>query len=264
MRPHFPLFAKILVWFFVNLLALGAVFLVFFNLQLSFSPGSPLFAVSGSRLLTVARLINDELRAAVSADRAAILQRYSESYKVDFLLVSDVGEDLAGLGRQVPAEVRRILAEARPPGPPFPRPRQPAFEDRPPGPRQPGMPPPNARPDPIFRLKTSSPTRYWAGVRMMLFEREQFAPVRATLLAASDSISGHGLFFDPKPWLYIASVVLVLSILLWFPFVRGLTRSITQMTAAAEQIAEEHFDVRVKERRSDELGRLGAAINRLA
>ncbi|MBA3692288.1 MAG: HAMP domain-containing protein [Acidobacteria bacterium] len=33
------------------------------------------------------------------------------------------------------------------------------------------------------------------------------------------------------------------------------------MTDATEQIAEEKFDVRVGDKRSDEIGRLGAAIN---
>ena len=36
------------------------------------------------------------------------------------------------------------------------------------------------------------------------------------------------------------------------------------MTTAAEQIANENFDVRVGEKRNDELGRLGKAINHLA
>jgi len=36
------------------------------------------------------------------------------------------------------------------------------------------------------------------------------------------------------------------------------------MTDATEQIAEEKFDVRVGDKRTDEIGRLGAAINQLA
>jgi len=62
----------------------------------------------------------------------------------------------------------------------------------------------------------------------------------------------------------MAVVLLALSVLLWLPLVRGMTRAVAQMTAAAEQIAEERFDVRVNDGRSDELGRLGRAINHLA
>ncbi|MEO6393274.1 MAG: HAMP domain-containing sensor histidine kinase, partial [Pyrinomonadaceae bacterium] len=59
-------------------------------------------------------------------------------------------------------------------------------------------------------------------------------------------------------------VIIVVSILFWFPLLRGITRSVGQMTAATESIADEQFDVRVDQTRSDELGRLGAAINQLA
>lgn len=50
----------------------------------------------------------------------------------------------------------------------------------------------------------------------------------------------------------------------WFPFVRSLTKQLAQINAAAEQIAEENFDTRISETRTDELGRLGASINSLA
>jgi len=126
------------------------------------------------------------------------------------------------------------------------------------------MLPPAPQVQPTFSLRTANPTRYWAGVRLPVFEPDRRRPELATLVAVSDSISGHGLFFDVTPWLFVIAVVLGLSILLWLPFVRGLTGSIRHMTAATEQIADERFDVRVDERRGDELGRLGAAINHLA
>ncbi|MFM8392729.1 MAG: sensor histidine kinase, partial [Acidobacteriota bacterium] len=58
--------------------------------------------------------------------------------------------------------------------------------------------------------------------------------------------------------------ILLISILLWLPFVRRLTRTIRQLTDATEQIAEERFDIRVATSRADELGRLGRAVNHLA
>jgi two-component system sensor histidine kinase CpxA len=102
------------------------------------------------------------------------------------------------------------------------------------------------------------------GVRVPFYDRDRAETLRATLLVASDSMTGHGLYFNPRPWLLAVTLVLALSILLWLPFVRNITRSIEQMTAAAERIAEERFDVRVDDRRGDELGRLGKAINHLA
>jgi two-component system sensor histidine kinase CpxA len=53
------------------------------------------------------------------------------------------------------------------------------------------------------------------------------------------------------------------SIILWLPLLRGITRSIGQMTEATERIARGHFDVRVPASRHDELGVLAEAINRM-
>lgn len=147
----------------------------------------------------------------------------------------------------------------RPPPPPG------RLDDRPPPPiNGPGGNPPLPQHPPIFTLKTSNPTLYWMGVRIPFFDKDRGESRRTTLLIASDSITGHGLFFNPKPWLIAAAIVLALSILLWLPFVRIITHAIKQMTTAAEQIAEEHFDTRVDEHRTDEIGRLGKAINHLA
>jgi two-component system, OmpR family, sensor histidine kinase CpxA len=55
-----------------------------------------------------------------------------------------------------------------------------------------------------------------------------------------------------------------LSALLWFPLVRGINRSIAQMTQATRQIAEGRFETRVAEGRRDELGDLGRAVNQMA
>ena len=58
--------------------------------------------------------------------------------------------------------------------------------------------------------------------------------------------------------------VILVSVVCWLPFIRGMTRSISQMTRAAGQIAEGQFEVHVADRRRDEIGQLGDAINRMA
>jgi two-component system sensor histidine kinase CpxA len=58
--------------------------------------------------------------------------------------------------------------------------------------------------------------------------------------------------------------VLILSVLLWLPLVRGITRSIRQMTGAAAQMAQGQFGTRVDTARRDELGRLGESLNHMA
>jgi len=80
----------------------------------------------------------------------------------------------------------------------------------------------------------------------------------------SDSLSAGGLFFDPMPWVIVGFGAVIFSVLFWIPLVQGVTRSLSQMTRATEQISEGRFDTRVDERRGDELGRLGQAVNRMA
>ncbi|MBL8190602.1 MAG: HAMP domain-containing histidine kinase [Acidobacteria bacterium] len=246
MKLKLSLFAKIMLWFFLNLAIIGGVLFVLFNLQFQLDPNSPLSGASGDRIENIARAITEEMRDQSQPEREATLQRYSELYRLEFSLYTSEGEKVAGRAPLAPPPVIEMIRRR----PPEIRPG----DDR--------MPP--RRPFPVTTQKTSNPTRYWAMVRVPIYDPGFRQPIRGALLASSDSITGNGIFFDPKPWLAIAAVVFGLSLLLWFPFVRSLTRTIKQLTAATEKIADENFDVRVDELRGDELGRLGKAINHLA
>jgi len=85
-------------------------------------------------------------------------------------------------------------------------------------------------------LQTSAPTRYWVGIRIPVPDVEQPHP-RTTLLAASTSLGGGGLFVDVRPLLFAALGAVLLSALLWVPFVPSLTRSIGELTGVTECIA---------------------------
>lgn len=248
---RFSLYTKILLWFFLNLIVLGAVMLVFFNFQFRLAPDSPIRGESGMRIDVIAQMMTLEMNDQTKGDRDAILDRYSEIYQVDFLLYSIDGVQLAGKDITLPDEIKAIVRRSA---------SWSGGSQRTSSRRQ-GFP---RRRQPIFSTRTSNPTRYWVGVRVPVYEKGSSEPVRSTLLAVSDSMTGRGLFFDPTPWVVMIVTVLGLSALLWFPFVRSLTRTIKQMTSATEQIAEERFDVRVDEGRRDELGRLGRAVNHLA
>jgi two-component system, OmpR family, sensor histidine kinase CpxA len=316
MRLRASLFARILLWSFLNLAVAGSVLYAFFALQFKLEPDSVLFA--GNRLQYVAaRLSVDSRGAATPASRDALLARYSASYQANFLLFSDDGTQLGGARTALPASVLAFIKEERagprpgargqagdrvpgpsaPPGQIAPPPPPPGGERNAPPPVPPGKDtsappvPPGDRPppsigdgfrpgsrgqrgggpdrmgppgEPIFRERTTGPPRYWVSMRVPLFEPGERRPSLAFLVVVSDSMSGHGLFFDVRPWLFVAAAVVVLSMLIWFPFVRGLTVSIGQMTAAAEEIARGRFDSPVTAHRSDELGRLAAAINQMS
>ncbi len=101
-------------------------------------------------------------------------------------------------------------------------------------------------------------------MRLPLADNSLPRPCPLVLLLASDSLRAGGLFLDLTPWLVMALAAVLFSVLFWIPLVRSVTRSISQITQATEQIAEGRFDARVHETRGDELGRLGLAINRMA
>jgi two-component system sensor histidine kinase CpxA len=61
----------------------------------------------------------------------------------------------------------------------------------------------------------------------------------------------------------VLAIVLV-SLICWVPLIRGLTRSISQLTRATGRIAEGHFEIELPAKRRDELGRLSASINSMA
>lgn len=122
-----------------------------------------------------------------------------------------------------------------------------------------------------FVIRTGSPEKYWVGLRVpfIMSERgrgpEGFAFRGPPLLVARlGSFWSLLRFLELEPWLLAGTAVFALSILFWLPLIRGITRSISQLTLATERIAEGRFDTRVPAGRRDEIGRLGESVNRMA
>jgi two-component system sensor histidine kinase CpxA len=111
-----------------------------------------------------------------------------------------------------------------------------------------------------FMLVSSNPRCYWAGVHL----DNSKGPLPFTLLLASDSIRGGGLFFDYVPWLWLGTALAVISLLLWLPLVHILTKTLEKLTASAENIAAGCFETPPGTRRGDELGRLQNAHRHMA
>ncbi|MES2706930.1 MAG: HAMP domain-containing sensor histidine kinase [Verrucomicrobiota bacterium] len=117
-----------------------------------------------------------------------------------------------------------------------------------------------------FMLVAGNPRTYWAGVHLdgaAITAREP-APLPVTLLLASDSLRGGGLFFDYLPWLILGGAMLTGSVLLWLPFVHRLTKALGGLTKNAEAIARGRFESPPVSGRRDELGRLERAHRDMA
>lgn len=282
MPMRFPLLARILVWFFLNLAMLAVVLLLLVRAE--FRLDTLIAGRGGERVQQLADVLVGELRDRPRSEWEAILQRFGESYGIRLLLFTPGEEQVAGEPMVLPPEVRERLPRR---GPPFARPgladqppllegaprpsldvgNRPLLPDGPP--RRLNSPPRFGRPlaGPRFFVHTPGPDRYWIVFPSALPDPLGTRGPRAqplSLVAVSETLSAGGLFFDYVPWLWAGGAVLALSVLWWLPFVGGITRVVSQMTHATERIAEGQFDVNAPQRRSDELGRLGGAINSMA
>ena len=258
MKLRVPLLPKILLWLFLNLLVLAAAFFLVFKFQFRFRLDSLLAGRVGERIQSVSDALAGELKATPADEWTDLLKNFAQAYKVQFFLFRRDGTQAAGDHIVLPETVSARICERRGSGE-GPGRGPPAGK----GPRR-GWTGAAGEPQARFILHTDSPARYWVGVELPVAEPESTRPWPLTLLLVSDSLTAGGLFLDPTPWLLVGFGALFFSVIWWLPLVRGVTRSLSQMTSATEQISEGRFETRVDERRGDELGRLGQAVNRMA
>ena len=283
MKARVSISVKILLLSFLNVFLLVLVFAAFVRIQYRFDLGSLLLSPGRDRILAVSRLIALQLPNTDRKDWDRLLAGYTSTTHASACLFDGQGTQLAGPSVTLP---QAVLAKVRhdqgpPPEPPGMGPAegigQPmgepgsAGELAAPGPIPAGgswqsssdhpPPPPSF---PVFLVRTSAPTRYWVGVHVPIFDRSTMRPDEATLVWTFPSLWTNPFFFDYTPWLAAALVVILVSAACWLPLIRGLTRSISQLTAATGAIAEGKLETRLSLRRRDELGQLSEAINRMA
>lgn len=281
MKPRSSLFAKILSWFFLNLILVVGLLAVFFAFQPHINLHA-LFGQQGSpRLRATGLVIAHDLSQTARANWPEILARHATIHGVDFVLVLADGSRFSSTGTKIPIRamgrirraLRRLLRRAprTPPGLFSDLLRRP--EDRADGAgqrmksrlmeersaRHAGWY--DRRPPLMFR--TRDPTLYWTGIPIPISIGASGPPRPGLLLAVSDSVTGNGFFFDPVPWMVVAAAVVLISVLLWIPMVRNITRPLSRMTRTTEEIAKGRFDVTIHEPRADEIGRLARAINHM-
>ncbi|MEN6532393.1 MAG: HAMP domain-containing sensor histidine kinase [Bryobacteraceae bacterium] len=247
-KSRITLTVKILLLALLNVTLLVVVSLLFMRLQLRVDLQSFLISPAQDRILSVARQIGLELGETERSEWDALLQRYSTMHGVEVRLFDDGGRQLAGPKANIPAAIaERLLRGANHHGPG----------------REEGYGPPRRRGRPLVLLGISgSPSRHWVGVPIPLPGEDGGKRGRGLVVVASSW--GSLFFFDPKPWLFAAGAVLLLSALCWLPFLRGITLSVAKMTDATGQIAEGQFDIQLPATRRDELGQLSASINSMA
>ena len=274
-----PLGAKILGWFFLNLVLLGVVAWALLRSELR--PDAWISILAGERSTRLAETVIREVQTTSRREWNTVLERFSEINGVTLVLIRDDGGHIAGPKITIPDAVQeRLRSRGQLPGgegpgtgprpesgPPDRRPENggPGGEG-PRGPRPPASEggPPRGQPPPRLFVQSHDPERYWMVFGGMVPEPGGRRMVPARLALISDTFTAGGLFFDPTPWIWGAAGVIAVSVLWWLPFIHRMTRSLGRLTKATEQIADGKFDVDLGEQGGDEIGRLGTAVGQMA
>lgn len=251
MKPAASLFAKILSWFLLNIILVAAALAIFFAFQQQINLHAIFGQQGTNRLRTAGMLIVHDLNRMPRADWPDILARHAAIHRVDFMLALKDGTLFSSTGGNLPRPVMARIRGAlrhKPSRGRFQAPMRPQRHDN----------------KPHLMMRTRHPTRYWSGIQVNLGAESSRFPLPAFLLAASDSMTGNGFFFDPLPWMVVAAAVILISVLFWIPMIRNITRPLARMTRATEEIANGCFDVSIREPRADEIGRLAKAISHMS
>lgn len=301
-RPHLSLYGQILLWFFLNLALVAVVLILVLQVQFRIDPRSVIGGRTHEQFQAVASILAKELQSAPRSDWHEIMDRYAEAYNTSFAVYRPGGRDLlAGEDLVLPSDLLESFQQAfrppprrdrrenerggprggegphrdreRPPGrerPPPPRPANdsrslPPDDGRGPETRRDGGPlggPPFVQ---VFYVgRSGEPRRYWAAALVSLGSREFRHPPEGLVVASSATLGGNEIFFDWRPWLWAIAAVLLVSALIWLPFVGRVSHRLRRLTEAAESISEGNFEVEVASPRTDELGRLSRAVQRMA
>jgi signal transduction histidine kinase len=235
---------KIILLAFLNVLLLGVIVAVFVRIEYGVELGSFLYTPTRDRILSVSRLVALELPNRPPAMWDQALEQYSHTYPAKFFLFDGEGQQLAGSPVSPPQRVMEFMTQ---------------------DPRKGGHFGPEPRPgSSILFTRAKSPQMYWVATHIPLWKESSHHPVRANLVWQFPSFWTEPFFFDYRPWLLGSIAVILVSLICWVPLIRGLTRSISDITRATGQIAEGHFEIALSTRRKDELGHLSRAINRMA
>ncbi len=260
--------AKVAAWLAVHLIVLAVAFFLFVGWQLRLGLDSLLTGATGERLESLGNEISGELLEKDESEWDSTVADLVSQYGLQAYIrrVTDLAP--GNLETEVPGDIIEKVKNERPPAPPGRRMSPPS---PPPGVDGDGgrRPPPFSRGEKkeaevLFLAKDEARGDYWAAIELQLSEPRPGGAPHGLLFLKSETASANGLFFDYRPWLFGGLAVLALSIVMWAPFVLGITRYAGRISKATKNIADGKFDTKIGARRNDELGRAGDSIEEMS
>src|ERR1700722_3094433 len=104
MKIKLPLYAKILFWFFLNLVFLGVIFIVVARVQFRFGLDSLIAGPAGQNFQKAIQLLTADLRDSPADEWNGDLSRFGDTYHVQVYLFRGV-DQTAGAAVSLPKEV---------------------------------------------------------------------------------------------------------------------------------------------------------------
>lgn len=253
MNARFSLSLKIFSWALINLLVVAGLFLLLFQLRY----GSGLEALLGGntkkRISELAQIVSNELKSKPESEWNYVLKNFEQIYEANLYIFRCNGMQVAGRNITIPSQIVEKLASIR----------GGMGQGRGQGRGAMWITEREIREPLYFYYHDREKGGHWMGIRLYNIERFNPQGGGLALLVKIDSIFKSS-FFDVQPLLLTVGIAILISILLWIPFLRNLTRAIKNTTNATEKIADGDFSIRVKLNRNDEIGLLARSVNKLA
>ena len=266
MRYGMPLYVRIVLILILNLVVV--VFLLAWVLKhyYGLDKNGVVTSTVGKRLEGMARLLVPVLDKTDRDQWGAVLAETGETHGVELAIYQpNGGRHYAGSERDLPNSLRRFLAEQFRP-------------DRSKSTDQSGIEPlssfgsagmgasnpaiSSGRVEILKIGKFGQPASEMALVHCWLQPGSQEPYDLMLVVWKTDRASQ--VFFSWRPILIAIIGLLVLSSLLWVPFVYRATRRLVILTRAAESISEGDFEIDVASDRGDELGRLSRSVQHMS
>lgn len=283
MKRSMPMYVRILLFLALNLVVVALLLGWVLKSYYGFGKDSLISNTVESRMEGMVRLLRPALVGADRSEWDGILKQTGSLNGVELALMSPDGvRRHAGSERELPQELAEALLEKFEPRPDRPGPRRrPEIEEgdemdsimdgEPPGglraPRGegPGRRAQVSRPDDVIIEsigKFGSPKKEMAAVHFWIKPGNRKPHDLMLVVWKTDSASQ--VFFSWTPLICCLIGLLVLTAIIWVPFVYRITRRLGILTKGAESISEGNFEIDVASDRGDELGQLSRSVQRMA